>query len=187
MLLKNILQLKKGEDTFSSKTLVFESELRYGLENNKEVTGAIPGDLLKPFLVGDKYIIVKVVNKITPKVLSYEKAKDLAKNDYEKVALGLELEKQASKALENFEGKNIGLVSRDSVDKIEGLTREETLTFLSTLFSSTEKTGKITVGDKVVLYKINSSQLASYDSAKDVAIKSNNWWVIKSRVNDKLC
>ncbi len=170
--LKKYLELKKGKDNFEVKATIFRSKLPFGDENNKEVANSIPGDLLKPFLVGDKYVIVKVINKITPKVLSYEKARTLALNDYKKVARGLQIEKEASKALENFKGKEIGLVSRDSFEKIEGLSQEEALTFLNALFSSTEKKGKISVGNKVVLYKINSAKLSSYDSKKDEAIKT---------------
>ena len=170
--LKKYLKLKKGEDTFESKATIYQSKLSYGSENNTKVSNSIPGDILKPFLVDNKYVIVKVVNKITPKVLTYEKAKPVASLDHEKVARGLQIEKEATKALANFEGVNIGLVSRDSFDKIKGLSKEEALTFLNTLFSSVEKEGKITVGDKIVLYKINGTKLAAYDSKKDEAVKT---------------
>ncbi len=170
--LKKYLKLKKGEETFASKATIFQSKLSYGNENNKEIASSIPGDILKPFLVDDKYLIVKVVNKITPKVLTYEKAKPVAYLDYEKVARGLQIEKEATKALENFNGVNLGYVSRDSFDKIKGLSQEEALTFLNTLFSSTEKEGKITIGDKIVLYKINNTKLAKYDDKKEEAVKT---------------
>ena len=170
--LKKYLQLKKGEDKFDNKATIYQSKLAYGNENNKVILDSIPGDLIKPFLLDDRYIIVKVLNKITPKTLSFEKAKDSANLDYQKVARGLEIEKVATKELENFKGNNIGLVSRDSVDKITGLSKEEALTFLNTLFSATEKKGKITVGDKVVLYEINNSKLASYDEKKDKAVET---------------
>ena len=170
--LKKYLSLKKGEDKFENKATIYQSKLSFGEENNKEVISSIPGDLIKPFLVENKYIIVKVLNKITPKVLSFEKAKPIVSIDYEKVARGLQIEKEATTALENFNGVDIGLVSRDSFDKIQGLSKEEALTFLNTLFSETTKQGKITVGDKIVLYKINDTKLASYDDKKDEAVKT---------------
>jgi len=170
--LKKYLKLKKGEEKFLNKGTIYESKLSYGEENNKKVIGSIPGDLIKPFLVGDEYVIVKVVNKIPPKALAFEKAKDLAKVDYAKVARGIELENIANKELKNFNGTNIGYVARDSFDKIEGLQPQEALTFLNKLFSSTQKEGKISLEDKVVLYKINDTRLASYNASKDEAVKT---------------
>ncbi len=170
--LKKYLKFKKGEEKFVNKGTIYTSSLSYGVENNKKVTDAIPGDLIKPFLVGDKYVIVKVLNKIAPKTLPFEKAKEAASNDYQKIAMGLALEKEASSQLKNFEGTNIGYVARDSFDKITGLNQQEALTFLNTLFSSTEKEGKISLGEKVVLYKINDTRLASYDASKDEAVKT---------------
>ena len=170
--LKKYLRLKKGEDKFTNKETIEEIKLAFGEQNNKEVKDSVPGDLIKPFLVDNEFVIVKVLNKIAPKPLAFEKAKDQATKDYTRVALGLELETLAKKELENFSGTDIGFVARDSVDKIKGLSKEEALTFLNTLFSSTQKQGKITVGEKVVLYKINDTRLASYDSTKDEAVKT---------------
>jgi peptidyl-prolyl cis-trans isomerase D len=170
--LKKYLKYKKGEEKFSKEQTITENELSYSNEVNTEIKNSVPGTLLKPFLSGDKYIIVKVVNKIVPKVLSYEIAKIDAKADYSKIATTNELEKKATDDLKNFVGTDIGFVARDSYDKIKGLNNQEALTFLNKLFSSSEKKGKIVVGDKIVLYKINNSKLASYDAKKDKAVKT---------------
>lgn len=170
--LKKYLKIKKGEEKLDNQGRVFEDELSYSPENNDKIKNAIPGDLLKPFLVDDKYVIVKMLNKIMPKTLSYEKAKDLASKDYEEVAKSEKLEIEATGSLKNFEGTNIGYVARDSFDKLKGLNQEEALGFLNKLFSSNQKIGKINVGNKIVLYKINDTRLASYDISKDEAVKT---------------
>lgn len=170
--LKKYLKLKKGDEKFESKVELAENKLSYQDENNKEILNAVPGDIIKPFLYNDKYVIVKILNKIPPKALTFDKAKDLAKADYEKVTRGIELEKLATKTLKNFEGTHIGFVSRDSFHKISGLSPNEALTFLNKLFSETQKEGKITIDNKIVLYKINNSKLASYDEKKSEAVKS---------------
>jgi peptidyl-prolyl cis-trans isomerase D len=123
-------------------------------------------------LVDEKYIIVKITNRIPPKTLSFEDARAKVVVDFEAIQKAKELDELAKKSLENFDGKNIGLVSRDSVDKIDGLARDEALTFLNQLFSTTQKQGTISLGEKVVVYKINSSKLASYDASKDEAVKT---------------
>ncbi len=179
--LKKFLSLKKGEEEFENKDTVFESKLAYD-ENNKAIKDAIPGDILKPFLHKDKYVILKVVNKVPSKALSFEKAKDLAKIDYIKAVKSIELNNLASKQLESFVGESIGYVSRNSFDKIKGLNSQEALTFLNQLFSLSEKKGKISVGEKIVLYKINDTRLASYDPAKDETVRAT----INNLINQEL-
>ncbi|WP_321471110.1 peptidylprolyl isomerase [Halarcobacter sp.] len=170
--LKHYLKLKKDEEKFEQTIEMVEANLPYGEENNAEILNAVPGDVLKPFIYNGKYLVVKVVNKIPPKTLSFEDAKDMAKVDYIKVTKGIELEKLATNKLKDFKGTHVGFVSRNSFNKIEGLNANDALTFLNKLFSSTEKTGKITLADKIVLYRINDSKLASYDETKDEAVKS---------------
>lgn len=180
--LKHYLAIKKGEEKLTSKTIIDEIALNYGTENNKEIISSVAGDLLKPFLVGEKYVIVKILNKIKPKTLAYEDAKELAKVDYEATLRASELEKLATAALENFDGKNIGFVSRDSFDKIDGLSKDEALSFLNKLFSTTKKEGKITLANKIVVYKINDTKLASYDEKKNEAVKTS----VNNLINQEL-
>lgn len=171
--LKKYLAIKKGEESLTSKIVVDEIALNYGNDNNKEILDAKAGDLLKPFLMGNNYVIVKVLNKIAPQPLSFENAKDMAKADLENELKANALDEMAKKSLENFDGISVGYVSRDSFDKIKALSKDEALTFLNQLFSSTQKQGKITLADKIVVYKINDTKLASYDANKDEAIKSS--------------
>jgi peptidyl-prolyl cis-trans isomerase D len=132
----------------------------------------VPGDILKPILMDGKYITIKMTNKIVPKTLTFEEAKDMVSKDYNEVAKSIALEKKATEKLKEFKGKNIGYVSRGSFDKIVGLNQNEASTFLNKLFSSTEKKGKISIGDKVVLYEIHDTRFATYDDKKDEAVKS---------------
>jgi len=170
--LKEYLKLKKGEENFSETKTFLEKELPYGAENNKEILSQVPGDILKPILIDDKYIIIKVVNKKLPETLPFELAKPFVLKDYQKIAKSLQIEKEAMEQLKEFKGTNIGYVSRNSFDKVKGLDKNEALTFLNKLFTNTEKKGKITIGDKVVLYEIHDTKLASYDSTKDEAVKT---------------
>lgn len=170
--LKKHLAIKKGKEEFTNKGVIFEDKLAYSAENNKKITESIPGTLLKPFLDGNSYVIVKVLATIPSKPLSFEKAKDLATADYEVVAKTKALDKKADAIIKNFTGKSLGYVSRTSVDKIDGLNHQEALQFLNTLFSTSSKIGKVNLGAKVVVYKIEDSRLGSYDSSKDEAVKA---------------
>ena len=102
--------------------------------------------------------------------MAYELAKKDVKVDFlieeRKISLAL----KAIDELNDFKGTNIGFVARDSIGEITGLNPTEAQQFLGALFATKTKTGQIEIGEKVVLYKINSSRLSSYDATKDVAV-----------------
>lgn len=170
--LKKYLKIKKAEETLTSSSTIVQSKLPFSSSDNQKIIGAKQGDLLKPFLDGDNFIIVKVLAKNESKPLSYEKALEDVKVSYEKVAKAEKLEELAKKELEGFVGTEVKSVTRQSIDKIEGLQPQEAANFLSQLFSATEKTGTIKINDKVVLFRINSSKLGTYDKARDESVKS---------------
>jgi peptidyl-prolyl cis-trans isomerase D len=170
--LKKYIKLKNGEEKFTQTKNYLEKELPFTVEDNQKILQMVPGDILKPILMDGKYITIKMTNKIVPKTLTFEEAKDMVSKDYNEVAKSIALEKKATELLKEFKGKNIGYVSRGSFDKIVGLNQNEASTFLNKLFSSTEKKGKISIGDKVVLYEIHDTRFATYDDKKDEAVKS---------------
>jgi len=170
--LKKYLKLKKDEDKFTKEIEFEESKLAFSEEGLEKINDAVPGDVLKPFINDGKFIVVKVLNKQLPKPLSYEKARDQVLASYESIAASKQLEKVAQAELKNFKGTDLGYVSRSSFEKIPALQPQEALTFLNKLFSSNEKDGKISLGDKIVLYKIEDTRFAKYDSQKDEAVKS---------------
>lgn len=170
--LKKYLKIKKDEDKLVSSALFDQSKLPFNDENNKILISAKQGDLIKPFLENDKYVIAKVVKINESKPLSFEKALKDVKISYEQVAKNKKLDELAKKELESFSGIEAKGVSRQSVEKIIGLQAQEAATFLNQLFSATTKSGIIKLNDKVVLYKIESSKLGTYDKTKDESVKS---------------
>jgi len=170
--LKKYLKIKKAEEKLSASTLLDQSKLPFSVENNEKIISSKEGDLIKPFLEKDKYIIVKVISKNEAKPLSFEKALPAVKIAYEKVAKTKKLNEVAKKELENFMGIEAKNVTRESIDKILGLQEQEAASFLNQLFSVTKKTGIIELNDKVVLYRINASKLGTYDKTRDESVKS---------------
>lgn len=171
--LKKYLKLKKGEEKFNKKYTKYVNELNYPSENLTDINSLKNAEVLKPFEYNDSYVIFKLLDKIAPKPLSFELAKERVTNDYENMLKNELLDNTAKAALENFNGKNIGFVNRGSVDKIVGLENSEAAQFLKELFSASNKEDYIKVGDKAVVYKINGSRLAQYDeSRKDSVINT---------------
>lgn len=170
--LKKYLKVKKGDEALVTTNTFDQSKLPFSAENNKKIIGAKQGDLIKPFLENNKYIIVKVLKKNESKPLTYEKALADVKVSYIQVAKGKKLDELATKELVDFVGTEAKSVSRQSVEKIKGLEAQDAANFLNQLFSSTVKTGIIKLNDKVVLFRINSSKLGTYDKSRDESVKS---------------
>ncbi len=170
--LKKYLKIKKAEETLTSSSILDESKLPFSPLDNKQIIDAKQGDLLKPFLDGDKFVIVKVLAKNDAKPLTYEKALSDVKVSYINVAKAKKLDEKANKELENFIGTEVKSLTRQSVSKIKGLQPQEAANFLNQLFSTTLKTGTIKINDKVVLFRINSSKLGSYDKSQDETVKN---------------
>ena len=170
--LKTYLKVKKDEVKLDKSVVVFSDKLGFSKENLEKIRVATKGSIIKPFLQGDTYILLRVVNQFNPKPLEYEIALKDVKKDYDLESKKIVLAKKAKEELENFKGLNLGYVSRDSFSKITGLNPTQAAQFLNRLFSSMSKKGQIEIEDKIVLYNINDSRLSKYDSSKDNIVKS---------------
>ena len=170
--LKKYLQIKKGKEQLASTKTYKTSSLPFSNENVSKVVSSKVGTLLKPVYENNKYVIVKVVKKIDSKALPYNEVKNKAKADYINVSKANKLNAVAQKQSKTFKGTQIKGVSRESFDKIKGLSTQEAGKFLNELFSSPLKEGYVNLGDKVVLYRVNSSKLGKYNSSKDEAVKA---------------
>ncbi|AXH09971.1 peptidylprolyl isomerase [Malaciobacter halophilus] len=168
--LKEYIKYKKNQKEFTKNIVLFENQLPYG-KNNTIITKAKAGDLKKPFLHGDKYIIVKLNKKMFPKQLTFEQAKAKVTQDFINNEKSLKLKALSKKELDNFKGTNIGWVSRSSISKVSGLNQMEASQFLEKLFNTETKKGEVRIGNKVVLFKINDSRFANYEESRDASVK----------------
>ena len=168
--LKVFLKVKKDEEKFDTKVNYKESALPYSSENNAKVLETKEGDIAKPFLENNKYLIVKLSKKNPSQPLTFEQAVPLVTKDYENVMKSKKLDELATSQLKGFKGSEILAVSRESVNKISGLEQKEASKFLNELFSSVSKEGIVKLDDKVVLYRINNSKFGEYNKAKDASV-----------------
>jgi len=168
--LKMYIDLKKDKATFASKEVVFENQFPYGLEDVKSIVNAKDGDVLKPFLHNDSYVIVKVEKKLDAKPLEFKDAYTMVQNDYLITERQIKIAQKAQEMLQNFKGDNVGYVNRTSVNRLPGLNTNEAAEFLNKLFTSTEPKGMIEIGDKIVLYKINNVRFTTINDAQKEAV-----------------
>jgi peptidyl-prolyl cis-trans isomerase D len=170
--LKKYLKLKKGTELFSKQETLTLKQLSLSDENIEKFKDASIGKVLKPMKEANTYVIIKLLKKLDPQALSFDDAKKLVTIDFEKQQKEIKLNKMAKNTLKNFKGNDLGYISRESVDKIKGLTTPEAMEFLNKLFLTTTPTGIINITSKAVVYKVEKSKLAKYDSKKDSVVKN---------------
>ncbi len=132
--LKVYLKIKKDEEKFEAKTNYLESSLPFSNENNAKILESKEGEIIKPFFDNNKYFIVKLNKKNLSQPLSFEQAISSVTQDYEKIAKDKKLEELANVQLKDFKGTDILGVTRESINKVNGLAQEETSKFLNQLF-----------------------------------------------------
>ncbi len=183
--LKTYLSLKKGETEFQ-KNMNIAQDTKGAEKYLQEIANLKSGDVAKPFIVDDNYVILKLINTNQPKALEFDNAKDLVTEDYKAQMSQKALITKATEAIENNNLENIGFVNRESIEVINGLRVDEANEFLTRLLSSKEKSGFVELQDKVVAYKILDSKLGDYTNSKDMIVSNTILDIKKNEMFSKL-
>ena len=184
--LKKYLALKRGKIKATQRMTISVKQSLFPQDRLRDVS---VGDVLKPFVFGDGYIVAKVTKIDMPRPMSFEEAKDRVKKDYLKVAQKRELEKEAKSLVANFNGgKDLGFVSRDDIKKIKGLNELEAVELLNQIFNSPAKKGYKVFGNKAIIYRILEQKLLDKNKLKtySMLLKSNVKNAKLAEINQKL-
>ncbi|MCF6243582.1 MAG: peptidylprolyl isomerase [Sulfurovum sp.] len=133
----------------------------------KEIQNKVVGDILKPKVVDDKYITIKIKDITKPKVMDFEKAKERVSLDYDKQEKKKSLLTLAENTLKTLDSSNpiiSNYLSLTNTDNLESLNSQESLQFIQKLFTSNKEKGIISVLDKVIVYSILEQKLGSPES-----------------------
>ena len=184
--LRKYLALKRGKIQADENMTI---SIKQNFFPQDKLKTASIGDVLKPFVFGNDYIIAKLKKIDMPKPMTFEEAKRKVKEDYLQVAKKQELENEAKKLVENFKkGKDIGFVSRDDIKKIKGLSELEAVDFLSQVFGSSAKKGYKVFENKAIVYKVLEQKLLDKNKLKIYSklLESNVKNVKFAEINQKL-
>lgn len=162
--LEEYLKIKKGESNATESMKIFEDTQNFHIN---ELAKAQVGEVLKPFEYKDGFLIIKLQKVVRPEVMSYENARSEVLKTYEEMKIREKLEEKAKKALENFNGKDIGFITRDSRKSVVGLSETEFLSFAMKLFESQNKKGYVMLDGKAVVYTILEQELLNSDKLKE--------------------
>lgn len=157
--LKKRIALKKGKVEATIANGISLTNSVVPLADMKSLESKASMEVSKPIETNDGYVVVKLLNRYTPKPLAFAVAKPKAKADLYAQKMQTALDETAQKKLNNFKGKNIGFITRNDMNKVKSLSTEEASLFLSHLFNSKEKKGYVNLGKKAVLYEIVEQKL----------------------------
>lgn len=183
--LEAFLAFKKGETSANETKVIFDDDTIYPLD---KIQIAAKDEVLKPLVIKDNYVIIKVKEIKFPEPMSYDMAKKDASRDLLEGLKSAALEKKAQVKLDNFSGSDIGFVSRDSVKSIAGLSEAKSAEFLSHVFDNTTKKGYKVIDGKAIVYEVLEQKLLNKDKAKQyVSLISENVLQVKqSELNQNL-
>lgn len=161
--LRSYIAYKKGElkDDKAVSLTISASNNPFNAEVLKTVSGlTTKSPFAKPVLVKNEYIIFELV-KTNPSVAkSYEDAKNEAKAVFIEEKKREQLLELAKKSFASFKGKRTEFITGNGSSQISGLEQNEADEFLSTLFTSKEKNGYITLNSgNIVMYNILEQKL----------------------------
>jgi len=154
-------KLKNDEMKFNEAKNVSLDNQYVSKENMQKL---VQNKFLKPTFTPKGWLIATLISVNEPKVLPYDKAKDLAKADLIKEKTKESLIKLAKENINFTDGKNIGFIGRDDVMKLKNMSIDEANRFISFLFNSQKNRGFVILPtidnpQKAVLFNITEQKL----------------------------
>ena len=171
---KRYIAFKKDKLAKSETILVDNKDSVLSDKVWEEIAQRDTNSITKPKVIGNRYVTVKIIEKIEPKEMTFEEAKAEVTKAYITTKKNEELDRLAKDTLKNLDKSN-PIVSKflklDNIEPLEALSADETRGFIEQLFTSQDKSGIIQINDKSIVYTILEQKIAS-DGGKDDIIKN---------------
>ncbi|SHO80501.1 Peptidyl-prolyl cis-trans isomerase PpiD [hydrothermal vent metagenome] len=155
---KKYIAFKKDKITKSETIILNQYSSKFSKELWEKIDKKSVNDIIKPQIVGDRYATIKIIEIKPSQEMSFEEAKDIVKLNYKSLIITKEMKKLAEETLKTIKDNNVMITSEYlSLDKLiilEGLTPNESASFVSQLFKVSEAQGTIELKDKIVVYDI---------------------------------
>ena len=156
-ILKKYLKFKSGKIKAEESKTLTQNSLQLPMT---KIVKAKVGEFIRAIQTQNGYVCVKLKEIIPPHTLTFEEAKEFAKQDLTSVKKEQALKELAKNSTKDFtNSKETDFITRDDVDKLDFLSRPEAVEFLNYLFSNPSHTGYYIFSDKVVSYKIIEQKL----------------------------
>jgi len=164
---KRFIAFKKGQIA-KDETITYDvNDFRISQKVWQEIATKSKGDFLKPKIVNNMYATLKIVDIKEPTIKTFEEAKksilSVYKSDIRKEKLA-QLADNTLTDIDKKKGKISSFLTLKNIDKqIYGLNKQENSTFASKLFTSDREKDIISIGNKVIVYKIVEQKMLAID------------------------
>lgn len=177
--LKAYTELKKG-DLNATEILNFDED--NAPFSHDVVTEMKVGDVLKPLLYKDGYIIGVVKGIKAAQPMNYDEARAQVLEIYKGQEKTKKLEEKVKAQLLNFDVSkaSVAQINRASGEDIAGLDMFESRTFIDGVFASANKNGYVLLGEKAVIYEIVEQNLLTDVSVSSQSLVSENANTLKN-------
>ncbi|MEA3384296.1 MAG: SurA N-terminal domain-containing protein [Campylobacterota bacterium] len=170
--LREYLSLKKSEKDFSETKVVYDNSEFVTNEDYKNLLDLENNSVLKPVYIKDSYFVLQKLDIIAPTTLPFEEVKSEVEIQYNQKIKADMVKDKVSKIKENFNGRDLGYIQRDSKPYIKGVSEEDVSKFVQQLFASSSSIDSFDLANKIIVYKITDTKLATYDKKNDETVKS---------------
>ena len=165
--LRKYLKLKKSTEKFTNTSVIDSKTIDLTKEQKDILFSSSVDTVLKPMKIGNEFVIYQLKEIIKPKPLAMSKITTKLNDDFKAFKKAELMDKKTKNLISNFNGKDIGYISKETITKIDGLTEQEVAELIKKVSTSINKIDSINLGDKTVVFNIIDTKLASYDSTKD--------------------
>ena len=174
---KRFLEFKKGKAQKTETLTLNINDPKLSKELWIEIKNKILNDFLKPKVVNKKYASVKIVSIVQPVTKSFEDVKAEITPKFKEVANKEALSLLAEKKLSTIDSDETNVSTFITLDNAEtqklGLNKQDTVNFVSKLFTSEQEKGIIPIGSKVLVYKIVEQKLVTLENNNTEELYSN--------------
>ena len=198
----NMVKTDYAAENLKKKAIFAYKKLKANKDNFKIITiknnnDYIPADkmtllikngILKPFVYKNSYITAKLLEKINPKPLAFEKAKSYVMEELLNIKGNEALKNLSKKEYKTFTGKETGFITKYDINKLKNLSPDIAAQFLQQLFISQNPNHYILLpvnNPKIsVLYRIKEQKLLDtkeYKKNKKIVYAS-----VKSTLEEQL-
>jgi len=158
------IDFKKGKLGRSGEhQTLSQINMQLSAEIMNELDGLNNGDILKPRISGNRFVTVKLLNIVLPRVMTFQEANSEATVKYMMQAKKEALQKEAQNELNSFKGKISEFITREESGAIDGLDSTEASDFLNKLFTQQTRRGMVELDQKIILYYILEQKLLETD------------------------
>jgi len=171
---KAYIAFKKGELKSNEEMTLAVGDLKLTPAIWREVTTKSIGDILKPKIIDDQYVTLKINAIKEPQIMTYKEAKNKVSKLYEVQRKKEALVKLSETTLAHFNEANVSttkFVTLNKFDNLKPLNSQESLQFLQKLFTSNKEKGIISLSNKVIVYNISEQKLLPLDNNKTDVVK----------------